>query len=159
MIKIGALKDVEDMKDYVVVPQGAYQVKITKCEEISPKEREDGSWTSPRLNVGFKVLERCPEVGVDFEGKGGMVFNSYALTDKAMGFLKPLLIALGYPQDKPLEFEAEDLLDQQLVIKVKHDRVKDNATGEIKTFAKAESYKSLVDCGVKPIVDDSELPF
>ena len=159
MIKTGKLKDVEDVKEFEQPPVGEYHVQIVKAESVdSAIDEKTGKTKFPKLKVQFKVLDTVPSAeGEEFKGKNGFVFKDYILTDKAMPFLKPLLVALGYAVDEELEINEENLINEQLVINIQHK--KQANSNKIWAEPKVDGYKSLVSLGIEPIVADEEVPF
>lgn len=139
------LRDIDDMKDFPIKPVGWYHVEIEKAPR--KPATTDGK---PLVNVWLKIV-----VG---EYEGSYLFHNASLNARAIGFMKPFLLALDYPEDFDLQTNDEDVLvidekdwiGKQLMVYVGHD------TYNGKPKEKIECFKSLKTEGTKPIETKSE---
>lgn len=131
--------DMPDFENQEPVPSGWYQVEIIKAEKIE----KDGK--SPYVSTWFKIVEGMHS--------GRYIFHNFIFTEKAIGFMKPLLLAINYSSDEEIEIEPSEWEGEQLMLLIGH-RIWNGKKKE-----EAVAYKSLESEGKSLIKSDEKIPF
>jgi hypothetical protein len=81
---------------------------------ISGELKEDGTEKAPYVKTRFQILTG------DYAGR--LIFKNFIFTEKALPFLKPFLVSIGYPTDQEVEIVPDQWVGEQLVVQVAHER-------------------------------------
>jgi hypothetical protein len=121
--------DVE-VRSFDPLPSGKYLVAISDAEikESGPQAKNPGS---EYINFEFTVQEG------DYADK--KIWSNASLLPHALFSIKGILDAVGQGSDGELEFELDDLIGQQLVVKV----VKKPATAEYDERNEVKGYYAV----------------
>lgn len=130
----GGLEDVNAWGgEFRLVPPGEWTLDITHIEQTNSKEKK-----TPMIKVTFEVAD-------EGEYNGAKLFGNYALTDKAMGRIKQLMVACGARLDK---IRASELINQRIRAEVVHTESEgppdaDGNPGKTRTFANVQNEMPL----------------
>lgn len=143
--------NVQDASDYTPIPEGKYQVMVTKVEGGTTKTGGDEMWTIELTVcagsfVGRKFTER-------------LVFS-----EKGVGRVKLALKAMGFDVSKESEVFAVDMLDKKCVVDVIIDEQTIRKPGqEAKTYRNNKvsfaGFFPIDTTATPPSDEDDDLPF
>jgi hypothetical protein len=108
-VNLGAVKE----GTFEPLPQGQYHVRVVKAEEVTGETKQDGTLKAPYITTWFEI------VAGDYTGR--LIFKNFIFTQNALPFLKPFLVALGYPTDQDVDINPNDWLNEQLVVQVERE--------------------------------------
>jgi hypothetical protein len=146
MMKVN-LSKVKEATGSEPLPMGKYHVSIIKSEPIIGELKQDGSEKKPYVKTWFKVLSGpCA---------GRYAFKNFTMTEAAMPFVKPFLLAIGYPASEEIEILPEQWLNVQLVIQIGINGK--DLNGQVRHEPIA--YYSLESQKLQPIEDIGEKPY
>ena len=140
------LKEIKEMKDgdFPLLPVGWYQARVSNTTFV------DKEGKSPYVKTEFTIMEG--------EHKARVLFHNFIWTFNAAGFMKPFLLAIGYPESE-VDIEYQEWEKKQLMIYVDTDSFT-NSKGIKKDTNRVTMYKSLESEGKDPIhTEEDEVPF
>jgi len=131
--------------NYEPLPQGKYHVRVVMADgPITDAKKLDGTLKAPHVKTRFQILSG--------EYAGRFIFKDFIFTEKALPFLKPFLVALGYPTDQEVEIVPDQWVNEQLVVQVAHE-LKDGKPKDVPAM-----YYSLQSQSIVPLSSE-EIPF
>jgi hypothetical protein len=139
------MTDVE-VSDYDPVPSGKYRVAVTDGElkESGENAKNPGA---EYIHWEFTIQ--------DEEYQGRKVWANTSLLPHALFSLKGLLSATGFNTDGEIEFEIDDVINKECVVRVvrKGERTNPNTgetydpTNEVKAYYKLDDPKAMASAG------------
>lgn len=115
--------DMTGVESYSKVSEGVHTAKVV---EILEKTSQGGD---PMLQFAFEVTKG--------DDKGGRVFESFVLTDKALWKLKSFLQAIGMKADGKLKLDLDKLIGKVCDIEVFWDEYNGQTRAKISDYYKA----------------------
>jgi hypothetical protein len=144
--------DVE-VRNFDPIPTGKYHVKITDAEikQSGPASKNPGS---DYINFEYTVQEG------DYNNR--KVFGMASLLPHALFSIKGILQAVGYDAEGEMEFELDDLIGKDLIVKVNKrpartldDGREVDESNEVKSYYPIDGVKSA---GAPVVASNSLLP-
>jgi hypothetical protein len=117
--------DFTGVEEFVKCSEGEHIVKIDKVEEGVSEAGND------KLNVKFVVVAGA--------STGAVIYENYALTEKALWKLKSMLSKIGIKADKKLVLDLDAMEGKRLIVEVEHEEYNGNERARIKDYKKLEA--------------------